>query len=69
MTKEQIKKKVSYIANSNTTDQLKATLQYYETTLARIIDRGNHRSEDYYQELIQQHREALSLRIEIESNN
>ena len=41
----------------------------YETTLARIIDRGNHRSEDYYQELIQQHREALSLRIEIESNN
>lgn len=70
MTREEIRRNVTRIARSNTADQIRSTLGYYERTLSDLVDDNcNAVTFEYYNEKIQQHREALDLRIEKESRN
>lgn len=70
MTKEEIRRNVTRIALSNTADQIRSTLRYYERTLSDLVDDNcNDDTFEYYNEKIQQHREALDLRVEKESRN
>ena len=78
MTREQKRTNIERIARIETSDSIKRIIQHYERMINNILDDdlllsldGNnyHASIEFYQEIIQQHREALSLRIEKESIN